>query len=610
MRPLAFAFALAGLVWLIGLAALHLDERLAGRSTLDGLFTDLSVRVSDAVHGPALMHERIAVVAVDDATLARFGGSMPLARENLAAIVEAMRKAGVAVVAIDILLVGERESGSGDESLAVALAAGPTVIAAVPPLPAQGPVRNGRSGQATSGALEPAAPFAKAARVGLVVMETDERRMPRAAPLLLMTPEGPRTALGVGAVSLFTGEAVRFADDAVLVEGRRLPLSENLRLPLRIARPRHVVSAAALLDGASDASGALDGRIAFLGFTATATGDIFARPGGGTVPGVEVTAAVASQLLGRPSLREDATTRRADIALAIVASLLAVLAALLLPPVAASLAVAATALAVPVVAGLAYGGGWWGGGWWMTPQAVLAGMAVPVALAALWRYLRARSERRALARRAETLGRFHSSSLADRLSADPDFLSKPEARHAAILFVDLSDHTSQAHRLGPQAGQRILAAFQAAFAGTVEKHGGVVVNYMGDGAFAGFGLVEGQDQPHATALEAAFDLLDTLAGETERHGGQPIRFRLGIATGTVMLSRLGHRAHEQITVTGDAVNMSSRLLDIAKTEGARLAAVDPAVDPGGAPDRRHRPERSVTLPIRGFDTEQKIDLWN
>jgi adenylate cyclase len=75
-------------------------------------------------------------------------------------------------------------------------------------------------------------------------------------------------------------------------------------------------------------------------------------------------------------------------------------------------------------------------------------------------------------------------------------------------------------------------------------------------------------------MDASIDLigsiqswLDSLA-PVERHV-QGVR--IGAHFGPVVVSRLGGEHHQQITISGDTVNVASRLLDIASASGARIA---------------------------------------
>ena len=53
-----------------------------------------------------------------------------------------------------------------------------------------------------------------------------------------------------------------------------------------------------------------------------------------------------------------------------------------------------------------------------------------------------------------------------------------------------------------------------------------------------------------------------------------IGFKIGAHFGPIVASRLGGRSHQHITATGDTVNVSSRLMEVAARRDVRLAVSD------------------------------------
>ena len=83
--------------------------------------------------------------------------------------------------------------------------------------------------------------------------------------------------------------------------------------------------------------------------------------------------------------------------------------------------------------------------------------------------------------------------------------------------------------------------------------------------------------------------------------------RIGAHSGPAILSRLGSDTNQQVTATGDTVNVASRLLAVASEAKARLAVsadlltAAGIVEPGGLFDERR------TASIRG--RSQPIEVW-
>jgi adenylate cyclase len=186
--------------------------------------------------------------------------------------------------------------------------------------------------------------------------------------------------------------------------------------------------------------------------------------------------------------------------------------------------------------------------------------------------LEQRIERR-LTAREELFRRFQPPALADHLSLVPDFLEKPVQQMAAVLFIDLNGFTGLSEQLGPAASRELLGDFHALIEDEVTRHGGSVIDYMGDGAMIIFGLPMARSDDPCHAIDAALDLarailhwIDGLPGRRDRLG-----VKIGAHYGPVVVSRLGAKTHQQIAATGDCVNVASRLCALAATHHALVA---------------------------------------
>ena len=67
-------------------------------------------------------------------------------------------------------------------------------------------------------------------------------------------------------------------------------------------------------------------------------------------------------------------------------------------------------------------------------------------------------------------------------------------------------------------------------------------------------------------------------------GESSIDVRVGVHFGRVVVSRLGPAQHQHITATGDCVNVTSRLLEVAKNQGAALCCSESLFVAAGSPE--------------------------
>ena len=256
-------------------------------------------------------------------------------------------------------------------------------------------------------------------------------------------------------------------------------------------------------------------------------------------------------------------------------------------------------------------------GYWLSFALPLAAGIPLLVLYTGARYLlEGRAARQATAERA-MLASFQSPVLIDHILRDPKYLQTPVRQDVAVMFIDLSGFTGVSEALGPEQSRDLLGSMQALVEGLVSAHKGIVINYMGDGVLAVFGLPAPETDDAARALTAVEQLyvatVNWLADLPPAARGR-LDFRIGAHFGPAVISRLGSPRHQQITAAGDTVNVASRLLEVAKQQHCRIVVSDdlfvaalatrpPAQVDAGA----YRP---LTVPIRGRASSLPIRIRN
>ena len=182
----------------------------------------------------------------------------------------------------------------------------------------------------------------------------------------------------------------------------------------------------------------------------------------------------------------------------------------------------------------------------------------------------------------EAITELRAKPLQDRVA--PDAI-EGERRQVSVLFADLAGYTALASRLDTEDVHALLDAFFQRVDRLVAEHGGHVDKHIGDCVMAVFGapVAHGNDAAHAVA--AAIAIRDAMP-ELSAAVGQTLAAHVGVAGGQVVASGTGSDAHREYTVTGDTVNLASRLTDAAAAGeilishgvraelGARLAVAD------------------------------------
>jgi class 3 adenylate cyclase/tetratricopeptide (TPR) repeat protein len=141
-----------------------------------------------------------------------------------------------------------------------------------------------------------------------------------------------------------------------------------------------------------------------------------------------------------------------------------------------------------------------------------------------------------------------------------------ERRHLTVLFSDLVGSTAISARLDPEEFRELVADYHRATAEAINRFGGHVAKYLGDGIMAYFGWPEAYDNNAERAVRAGLAILDGMAALNARDvpSDRPkLAVRVGIDTGSVVIGKGGGSDSE---VFGDAANIASRVQSSAEAD--------------------------------------------
>ena len=136
---------------------------------------------------------------------------------------------------------------------------------------------------------------------------------------------------------------------------------------------------------------------------------------------------------------------------------------------------------------------------------------------------------------------------------------------AAILICDLRDFTTISDMWPRDDVIELLNGYFDAMSEPIERHGGEILKFMGDGLLAIFPL----SNPNACAnllqaIDEAAAAVATLNEENSRNGREVLRYGVGVHVGDVMYGNIGSSSRLDFTVIGPAVNIASRLETLTK----------------------------------------------
>jgi adenylate cyclase len=194
---------------------------------------------------------------------------------------------------------------------------------------------------------------------------------------------------------------------------------------------------------------------------------------------------------------------------------------------------------------------------------------------------------------------------------------------AAVLFADIVGFTPLSEAIPAYDVVHLLDRWFALAGPVVERNGGRIDNYMGDGLMAVFTEAASApaaqetpaspaaapppgDDPAVAAVRAALGLV-AAAAEMDRYAraswGRGFGVRVGVHCGGVVIGMLGAEHNRRETVIGDVVNVASRLEGENKALGTSvLVSQDVAARLGG----RFRLGRTADLALKGKSAPQRV----
>jgi len=139
-----------------------------------------------------------------------------------------------------------------------------------------------------------------------------------------------------------------------------------------------------------------------------------------------------------------------------------------------------------------------------------------------------------------------------------------ERRQLTVMFCDLVGSTALSARLDPEDLRGIIGAYHRCCTELVERNGGFVAKYLGDGLLAYFGYPQAHEHDAERAVRAGLALVEAVP-KLETAAGSLLQVRVGIATGLVVVGDLiGAGAAQEQAVIGDTPNLAARLQGIAE----------------------------------------------
>jgi adenylate cyclase len=412
--------------------------------------------------------------------------------------------------------------------------------------------------------------FRLAGQEGLFpALSIEALRVAQGASSYLIKSSGASSELSFGAKTGIV--AIRTGDIEVRTDARgRVTLYDTGH------REERYVSARAVLHDEVPPD-RLDGHVVFVGTSAIGLKDMRSTPIDDAVPGVEVHAQLAEQMIGHEFLvRPDF----ADGAEFLYLAAIGVLFVWLLPRLPAGrMAIVAAifigiGLVVPWIAFSQY-------------DLLFDPIYPPVTLAAIYVSGTALAFMRTERERAEIRGAFGlylSPDVVEQLARNPDLLQLGgEMREITVMFTDVRGFTRISEQFDPHGLTRFMNRFLTPMTDLILSHRGTIDKYMGDAIMAFWNAPLAVEGHAAQACDTALAMQARLRSLNEEWQAEaaaagrrhiPVNIGIGLNTGRASVGNFGSTQRFTYSCLGDDVNMASRLEGQCKTYGVGIIIGD------------------------------------
>jgi len=164
--------------------------------------------------------------------------------------------------------------------------------------------------------------------------------------------------------------------------------------------------------------------------------------------------------------------------------------------------------------------------------------------------------------------RYLPKGVTEKILAQRDRI-EGERKQVTVLFCDMEGFTPLSEKLGPEEAYSIMDQVYEILIHKVHDYEGTVNEMTGDGIMALFGAPIALEDAPQRAIRSSLAIHREMARfsdktKPEAKGILPLKMRIGIHTGPVVVGTLGNDLRVEFKAVGDTVNLASRMEELAE----------------------------------------------
>ena len=164
---------------------------------------------------------------------------------------------------------------------------------------------------------------------------------------------------------------------------------------------------------------------------------------------------------------------------------------------------------------------------------------------------------------SDTFGRFLSDEIVKSLLDTPDGLALGgKKRELTVMMSDLRGFTALSEKMNPQDLISMLNHYLGEMTDVIQKHGGTIIEFIGDGIMTLFGAPVESDISAEQAVSAAVEMqmrMEDINIWNRTNGFPQLEMGIGIHTGDMIVGNIGSEKRTKYGVCGSNVNLCGRI---------------------------------------------------
>jgi class 3 adenylate cyclase len=164
----------------------------------------------------------------------------------------------------------------------------------------------------------------------------------------------------------------------------------------------------------------------------------------------------------------------------------------------------------------------------------------------------------------DKIQRYLPKGLTEKILSQKDKI-EGERKQVTVMFCDMEGFTPLVEKLGSEKAYSVMGEIYEILIHKVHDYEGTINEMTGDGVMALFGAPIALEDAPQRALRSALAIHNEISKfNGQREGSDPIKMRIGVHTGPVVVDTLGNNLRVEFKAVGDTVNLESRMEGLAE----------------------------------------------